>query len=130
MEQGGFLGKRGRFPGKPPLRGGHRHERSAPAFCRFQPLVAAGEGRGEHLPFGAVCGTDMQCRGTRRARSSYAHLSILNSDFRFLWVVEENPKIPEIQCSLDLSSPRLPEMRRSHTISHPLFCVLILVSHL
>lgn len=86
--------------------------------------------QGEHLPFGAVRGTDMQCRGNRRARSPCAHPSILNSDFRFVWVVQENPKIPEIQCNLCFSSPRLPEMRWSHTISHPLFRALILVSPL
>lgn len=52
MEQGGVLGEAGRFPGKPPRRSGHRHECSAPTFCRYQPLVAAGESRGSISPLG------------------------------------------------------------------------------
>lgn len=65
----------------------------------------------------------------QREQESCAHPSILNSGFRFVWVAQENPKIPEIQCSLNLSSPRLPEVRRSHTINLPLFSVLIPVPH-
>lgn len=93
-------------------RSGHS---SAPTSCRYQPPVAGGESSGEHLPFGAVCGTDLQCRGNGRDRGCCAHPSILNSHFGFVCVVQENPKNPR-----DSMQPRFifSEAARDEKVSH------------
>lgn len=126
MQPGGFLGEPGRFPGK---EGGvGTAQPPPPAGTNLQWLV--GKAAGSIFPLGLSVARICSAEATGETEAAVPIPLSLIHTLGLSALFKKTQKTPEIQCSLDLSSPRLPEMRRSHTISRTLFSGLIPVSHL